>query len=179
MDGAGMLQRHRKRHTRGLTATAHVLAAVAACLALGCAHEGPGIESARASMSSDVCNRTESARAEKARAELLAREVERLREDIRRAEEALVSVESGLKVKNSHASAVSALAEARILVNRASRTAPWRAAEIREASDKLTEAEAQIEQNNPGSALFFVYRARRIAEMALLEARTTESDDDS
>lgn len=110
-------------------------------------------------------------RAETERADQLSLEVERLRTDLRRAEEVLVSVESGLRGNQTRASAVSELAEARILVRRAAQLAPWRVEKTREAESKLAEADHHVQQNNPGAALFFVYRARRIAELGLLEAR--------
>lgn len=109
-------------------------------------------------------------RAESERAERLEIEVKRLRADLRQAEEALVNVESGLRGNHNRANAVSAMAEVRISTNKAAERAPWRAAEIEEARVKLREAERQVQQGNAGAALFFVYRARRIAELALLEA---------
>ncbi len=109
-------------------------------------------------------------RAESARAERLALEVGRLRDDLRRAEEALVKVESGLRGNHTRANAVSEIAEVRIAIKKAAERAPWRAERIEEARGKLAEAERQVQQENAGAALFFVYRARRIAELALLEA---------
>jgi len=110
-------------------------------------------------------------RAETERADQLSLEVERWRADLRRAEQALVNVESGLRENQSRANAVSELVEARMLVKRAARLAPWRSEKTREAESKLDEADHHVQQNNPGAALFFVYRARRIAELGLLEAR--------
>ena len=118
-------------------------------------------------------------RAEADRAERLTLEVSRLRDDLQRAEEALVEVESGLRGSLTRANAVSALAEARILTQRAAEQAPWRVDEIGEAQDKLSEADIQVQRNNPGAALFFVYRARRIAELALLEAKVIREKHDA
>jgi len=118
-------------------------------------------------------------RAETQRADQLSVEVKRLRADLLRAEEALVKVESGLRGNHTRANAVSELAEARILVKRAARKAPWRTKETSEAQSKLAEAERQVQQSNPGAALFFVYRARRIAELGLLEAKTVRSQPDT
>lgn len=102
-------------------------------------------------------------RAEAERADRLSVEVKRLQADLLRAEEALVEVESGLRGNHTRANAVSELAEARILVKQAAKQAPWRGRETREALNKPAEAERHVQQNNPGVALFFVYRARRIA----------------
>ena len=118
-------------------------------------------------------------RAEADRAERLSLEISRLRDDLRRAEEALIEVESGLRGNLTRANAVSALAEARILSEHASQQAPWRVNEILEAQNKLSEADVQIQRNNSGAALFFVYRARRIAELALLEAKTIRDAKDT
>jgi uncharacterized protein YgiM (DUF1202 family) len=110
-------------------------------------------------------------RAEVDRAEQLEAEVMRLRADLRQAEEALVLAESGLKGSHSRADAVSSLAEGRIEVERAMRLAPWRANMIDEAQKKLDEADDQIHQGHFGAALFFVYRANRIAELLVGESR--------
>ena len=96
-------------------------------------------------------------RAESDLAKQLGIEVNRLRADLRRAEEALIEVESGLRGSHTRANAVSAIAETRILVKRTARQAPWRTEESREAESKLAEADRQVQQNNPGAALFFVY----------------------
>lgn len=100
----------------------------------------------------------------------LEREVARLRADLRQAEEAMVTIESGLRGVHTRADAVSSLAEARIAVQRASQSAPWRPAEVREAQAKLGEAEQQLEAGHAGSAIFFASRARRIAETLSQEA---------
>ena len=133
-----------------------VIAALAglACFSLGCAHPGGS--------SDKTGDLADSAR--------LSLEVSRLRDDLRRAEEALIKVESGLRGHHSRANAVSEIAEARISIKKAAERAPWRAERIEEAMGKLAEAEQQVQLDNAGAALFFVYRARRIAELALLEA---------
>lgn len=118
-------------------------------------------------------------KAEIERADRLSVEVKRLQADLLRAEEALVKVESGLRGNHTRANAVSELAEARILVKHAAEQAPWRDKETAEARNKLAEAERHVQQNNPGAALFFVYRARRIAELGLLEAETVRSQPDT
>jgi hypothetical protein len=110
-------------------------------------------------------------RAEAGRADRLEREVRRLRDDLARAEQALVSAESGLRGDHSRADAVSSLAAARIQVERAAADAPWRQIRIREAREKLGEADRQIGDGHFGAALFFVYRARRIADQLTQEAR--------
>ncbi len=110
-------------------------------------------------------------RAETHRAELLERELTRLRADLRRAEETLVAVESGLRSRQGRADAVSALAQAHIEVERAAQQGPWRGAEIAEARSKLDEADAQIREGHFGAGLFFVYRASRLAALVSEEAR--------
>jgi hypothetical protein len=109
--------------------------------------------------------------AERAQVEHLENEVARLREDLDQAEEAMVTVESGLRDVHIRADAVSSLAEARIAVERASKNVSWRPAAVREAQSKLEEAELQLQAGHPGSAVFFASRARRIAENLDAEAR--------
>ena len=114
-------------------------------------------------------------RAEEERVERLEAEIERLRTDLRRAEEALVLAESGLRGSYSRADAVSAIAESRIEVERTALQAPWRAAEIAEARRKLEEADSQIRQDHFGAAFFFVYRAQRMADVVQREAELVRS----
>lgn len=113
---------------------------------------------------------------EQQRNERSLRNTERLRADIRDAEEALVTLESGLKGLHTRADAVSALADARIVVTRAARQAPWRKSSIELAREKLAEAERHIEEEYFGSAVFFTVRGRRIAEEALELARELRKD---
>ncbi|MEM9175279.1 MAG: SH3 domain-containing protein [Myxococcota bacterium] len=108
-------------------------------------------------------------KAETDRAEQLEREIERLQADLKTAESALVEVESGLTGSSGRADAVSSLAVTRIQVERAASRAPWRATEIAGAREKLEEAERQVDEGRFGAALFFVYRARRVAEGVLDE----------
>ena len=100
----------------------------------------------------------------------LEREVARLRADLRQAEEAMVTIESGLRGVHTRADAVSSLAEARIAVERASQSVPWRPADVSEARAKLEEAERQLEAGHSGSAVFFASRAQRIAKTLSEEA---------
>lgn len=118
-------------------------------------------------------------RAETERAAQLTQEIERLQADLRTAEAALVEVESGLSGNHSRADAVSSLAVARIQVERAASRAPWRVAEIDGAREKLEKAEDQVEQGRFGAALFFVYRARRVAEGVLAEVEQIVSTRDA
>jgi hypothetical protein len=104
----------------------------------------------------------------------LESEVERLQQDLRQAEASLVAIESGLRGAHTRADAVSAIAEARISVERAEKQAPWRRAESAEARDKLAEAEQQLAAGRTASAVFFASRASRIAEGLLAEARQLE-----
>jgi len=109
----------------------------------------------------------------------LERKVQRMQNDLSDAEDVLVSLESGLKGLHTHADAVSALADARIVLERAARRAPWRADRIKEARAKLAEAERHIEAGYYGSAVFFTARGRRMAQDALAEARRFRDDDDT
>ncbi len=97
------------------------------------------------------------------RAQVLEHENERLRADLRAAEETLLAVESGMKGTQRDAEAVSKLAEARIQVDRAAKRAPWRSSTAAEAREKLDEAERQLADGHIGSAIFFISRASRIA----------------
>ena len=108
-------------------------------------------------------------KAETDRAEALALQIERLQADLETAESALVEVESGLSGSSGRADAVSSLAVTRIHVERAALRAPWRAVEIAGARQKLEEAERQVDEERFGAALFFIYRARRVAETVLDE----------
>ncbi len=107
----------------------------------------------------------------------LERDVERLRADILEAEEALIAIESGLKGIHTRAEAVSALADSRILVERAVKLAPWRKASVREAREKLVEADRHVQAGNFGSARFFTSRARRIASTLVQEAEAFKNSD--
>jgi hypothetical protein len=91
------------------------------------------------------------------RATQLELEVERLRADLREAEEAMVAIESGLRGVHGRADAVLTLAESRIAVERASRNVPWRG------------------DGHTGSAVFFASRARRIAAALNAEAKRVAS----
>lgn len=115
-------------------------------------------------------------RAQSERVSRLEAEVALLRSELAEAERELVAVESGLRDSRTRADAVSALAEARIQVERATKRAPWRASLLKEAAEKLEEAEHQTEAQNFGSAVFFASRAERMAENAMEEARKAESE---
>jgi hypothetical protein len=115
-------------------------------------------------------------RAELERISRLEREIERLRADLAEAEHELVAVESGLRGVSSRADAISALAEARLQLERATERAPWRASLLKEAEEKLSEAERLVEAENFGSAIFFASRAERIARNTLAEVKEAESE---
>ena len=114
-------------------------------------------------------------RAEEGRHEDLEREHERLKADLHQAEEAMVAIESGQRGDHTRANAVSAIAEARIALERAGRRASWRADEIREAEGKLEAADRQLRAGHFGSAVFFASRAQRVADALHREARLVES----
>ena len=139
------------------------VAALAVLLPMGCALTSP--EPPPPAIDVNVYRRAELDRSARLQAE-----VDRLRADLRQAEEALVLAESGLRGNHTRADAVSSLAEARVEIERAAARAPWRADVIVEARSKLGDADRQVEAGNFGAALFFVYRATRIAEQLESEA---------
>ena len=114
-------------------------------------------------------------RAETERVSRLEGEVELLRVDLAEAERELVAVESGLRGSRTRADAISALAEARIQVERATKRVPWRAPLLKEAEERLDEAERLVEAENFGAAVFFASRAGRIARSTFEEPREAES----
>lgn len=109
-------------------------------------------------------------RADADRVQALEHEVQRLRADLRAAEETLLAVESGMRGAQRRAEALSMLAEARIQVDRAAKRAPWRPEIAAEAREKLAEADRQLAADHIGSAIFFVSRASRIAATLATEA---------
>lgn len=115
--------------------------------------------------------------AERDRAQLLEREVDRLTADLAAAEQALVSAESGLRGASSRADAVSTLAGARIQIDRARDQAPWQSPSLDEAGEKLDEAQRQIDAENFGSAIFFAHRAERIAKRAREESEIAQAEE--
>jgi hypothetical protein len=110
-------------------------------------------------------------RAEAERLEFFEREIARLREDLARAEASIVAMESGLRGSQSRADAVSALAEARIALDRVSRRVPWRKDRVEEARTKLAEAQHQLDLDHVGAAVFFASRAQGITESLSQEAK--------
>ena len=110
-------------------------------------------------------------RAEIERSEFFEREVERLRADLREAEEWIVALESGLRGFHSRADAVSAVAEARIALERVSRTVPWRSDSVTGARSKIYEASRQLDAGHVGAAVFFASRAQRITDALRAEAQ--------
>jgi hypothetical protein len=142
-----------------------LIAATALVLAPACAHFGA------ASHDSDIYRKAETERIGR-----LEREIQRLRADLAEAEQELVAVESGLRGSRSRADAISALAEARILVDRAKKRAPWRAVLLKEAEEQLDEADRLVEARSFGSAIFFASRAERIARNTLEEAGLAQSE---
>jgi hypothetical protein len=110
-------------------------------------------------------------RAESQRVEYLEREVERMRADVRQAEDAMIYLESGMRGEHTRADAVSAVAEARVAVEHACERAPWRNSDCEEARSKLKEAERQIQRSRMGAAVFFASRAQRIADDVGSEAQ--------
>ncbi len=115
------------------------------CALLACQHaEGPGAgEPSTPGPIEGPFDAASYRRAEAERIEFFEREVERLRADLRQAEESLVAMESGLRGFQSRADAVSALAE----------------------------ASRQLQSGHVGSAVFFASRAQRITQNLQAEVR--------
>lgn len=118
-------------------------------------------------------------RAEDERVIYLEREITRLRADVAEAEEAMIWIESGLRGVHTRADAVSAVAEARLAVEKACNQAPWRHVDCEEDRGKLAEAERQIRDGRLGTAVFFASRARRSAETLLGEAKSVSEHHDA
>jgi hypothetical protein len=112
------------------------------------------------------------ARAQSERTEFLQREVERLHADLQQAERWIVDLESGLRDLHTRADAVSAVAEARIALDRVSKRVPWRHQRVMEARARLEEADRQLAVEHLGAAVFFASRAQRITES--LQAETEQ-----
>ena len=111
-------------------------------------------------------------RAQSERTEFLQREVERLHADLQQAERWIVDLESGLRDLHTRADAVSAVAEARIALDRVGKRVPWRHQRVMEARERLEEADRQLAVEHLGAAVFFASRARRITES--LQAETEQ-----
>lgn len=150
--------------------------ALALVSVLACATPRPVAVVAPAPLPAPPDDRHVYEQAERDRARLLEREVERLVTDLEAAEQALVSAESGLRGEASRADAVSTLAGARIQVDRARQEAPWQET-LAEATEKLEEAQSQIEAERFGAAIFFARRAERIAGRAQEEAGLAQRDE--
>ena len=143
------------------------------CALVACQHaEGPSAEDPNSEGPSEgLFDAASYRRAEAERVEFFEREVGRLRADLQQAEESLVAMESGLRGFQSRANAVSALAEARIALERVSPSVPWRQDRVEEAHSKLAEASRQLQAGHVGSAVFFSSRAQRITENLQAEVR--------
>lgn len=158
----------RRVETRGIAAA---LAALAALGLSACGTPAPPPADPDPAVDAAVQRRADAARAQH-----LEREVERLRTDLAEAEQALVALESNVRANHSRAEAVSATAEARVLVRRARPRAPWRAADCDAAEAKLADAERMIEEGKLSAAMFFASRARRIAEDVIADAGRVEGE---
>ena len=165
--------RQRRAHPRGGRDARRLglrAALLAAALAAGCAKPPPAPPPPPAVVAPSGPDPSVYRRADADRLKLLESEIERLRADLRAAEETLVAVESGLRGAQTRAEVVSRLAEARIEVDRAARSSPWRPDAVAEARQKLDEADRQLAEGHVGSAIFFVSRASRIAATLRAEA---------
>jgi hypothetical protein len=136
-------------------------------LALGlasCTGLNPNLAAEPAQESAPRCSPTVKDRAATENLSHLKFEVKRLREDLQEAESSILAMESGMRGQRSRADSVSAVAEARISVERVSQTVPWRPDIVAEALQKLDEAEHELRADHRSTAFFFASRARRIAE---------------
>jgi hypothetical protein len=145
-------------------------------LALGCAgiQRPTVLAPPRTPEPSEVVEAIEPAvyeRAQAERNEFFEREVERLRADLLQAEESIVALESGFRARHTRADAVSAVAEARIALDRVRERVPWRTERVEEAYAKLEEADRQLEAGHLGATIFFASRAARITDTLRHEAR--------
>ncbi|MDJ0852662.1 MAG: SH3 domain-containing protein [Myxococcota bacterium] len=131
---------------------------------LACATDGAEPPAERQPVAGRCDDRAVYRSAARARVDRLERQVAQLRADLQQAEASMVAIESGLRGVHNRADAVSAVAEARIAVDRAARAHRWRPDQVQEARDKLAEAEIQLESGHTGSTVFFATRAHRIAE---------------
>ena len=118
-------------------------------------------------------------RAERSRTARLEHEIERLRVDLRQAEAAMLATDSELSTGRNRASAVSLLVEARIALEQAERSAPWKLAAIEEGRHKLAEGERQLKAGRPPAAVYFASRAQHIADSLNAEARIVEQSPDA
>ena len=105
-------------------------------------------------------------------------QVTQLQQKLKQSDSELEAIESHLREEHSRADAVSALAEARVKLQRAARDAPLRSKEVDAANDRLYVAERRIETEDYGAAAFFIYRASGTADSILSEvelARASEN----
>lgn len=97
--------------------------------------------------------------------------VAKLQDRLAHTEGELAALETQLGETHNRADAVSALAAARVAVQRAARDAPWDTLEINAANDRLEVAEGHIDQGDYGAAAFFAYRANQAAERLISDAK--------
>jgi hypothetical protein len=103
------------------------------------------------------------------RGERLEREIERLRTDLRHAEQALGTRESAV-APPGRTDAVSAHADARTRVDIAADLLPADSATLKEAQRALLESEYHLLAKNYSTSLFYAGRARRGADSLILNA---------
>lgn len=166
VDEAGTMNELRSPDRTPASASGRAALLAICLLGVGCAVPAP----VEITVDDDVYARA-AEQARRDRSQRLEREVERLRQDLKQAEDALIAAESGLRGARTRADAVSALAEARIEVERARSAAPWRQRALGEAESKLEEGDRHARDAHFGTAIFFASRAERIAEALLREAR--------
>jgi hypothetical protein len=115
-------------------------------------------------------------RALRARIEQLEAEIGRLQSDLAQAQQVIVAAESQLSGAHTRALAVRSLAEARSELESAGTRAPWKRAEVEQASQLLAEADQHLLSGHFGAAILLASRAERVASAineALIEVRST------
>lgn len=141
----------------------HVLVVV---LALGgCAQQptvAPPVEPPqRAQRIEQLTRETRTLRAE---VQETRRALARLDHELGESQRELARLAAELRPVRSRAEVVSALADARVALDRVGEdAATWESSRINEGREQLSEAERHLAADRVGSALFFVLRARRIA----------------
>jgi hypothetical protein len=106
-------------------------------------------------------------------------QAENYRKDLEYVEQQFIRVESRIRKTETRADAISATAEARIMLDqaRSSEKIPAQSPLLRESLSKLTDAEIQLEKGNYGGAVFFAQRSLKLAEQGRREAALRDTRD--
>jgi hypothetical protein len=118
-------------------------------------------------------------RADRSRIARLEGEIEQLTADLRQAEAAMLASDAEMSAGHSRANAASMLAEARIALEQAKRSAPWRGDAVEDARTKIAEGERQVGAGRSPAAVYLASRAKHIADSLIAEARSVEQAPDA